>query len=151
MTIEVTVTEPSLQNEVSGSTEQAIIQAAETIASETSEAQVEIAQIEADRDVQIAEIHAETQEAVIEAAQEVAEDEAEDEERWLECQRNLETLQNQQVEMQMVLASILERLPPKVEAPANPPPAEERKEETLGSQEARAEPERVKRRLKIIR
>lgn len=81
-----------------------------------TEAVVEVAQIEADRDIAIAEIHAETTEALIEAE---AEEGAEETDLVLEgideCRRNIETLTGT---VETLATLISERLPP---APPPPP------------------------------
>lgn len=112
--------------------------AAETPAAEApaveaaAEAAVEIAQIEADRDVAIAEIQAETAETAIEAAAESDAEQAEEDEQFddlaeglEECRQNIVTIQAQQSETVALLSSILERLPPAQPPQPEPNPEQE--------------------------
>jgi hypothetical protein len=86
-----------------------------------AESKVLVAEIQADRDVAVAEIAAEVAVAHIEA-EEAAEDDN-TQQRLDECQRNIETIQSAQAEQSSLLLLILERLSEQL--PPTPPPAEE--------------------------
>jgi small-conductance mechanosensitive channel len=121
----------------------------EVLAAETAAVVAEVAQIEADRDVAIAEIQAETQEAAIEAAAEIAEDQEENSE-W---RRNIEatqaTLATQCANLSEQLSSIQTQLTKLAEPPASLPPSESAAE-TPASQEVPVEPVRRKKPFRWI-
>lgn len=84
-----------------------------------AEARIDVAEIEAARDVSIAETHAETEQAAIEAAQAVAIENATREEVE-ECRRNIGQLQQTTGQLAGELSLIRERL--ETLAPQNQPP-----------------------------
>lgn len=125
---------------------QAEVIAAETVAAVAKTAP-EVAQIQADRDVAIAEIQAETQEAAIEAAADIAEDDQENEE-W---RRNIEASQTALTQNLATLteqvSSIQATLTQMASLPQNPS-LDESVAATPASQEV---PEEVARRKKALR
>lgn len=109
----------------------------------------EVAQIQADRDVAIAEIQAETQEAAIEAATEIAEDQEENSEWRRNIEASLTEVRATTEGLNSQLSSIREQLT-KLQPALSLPQVEESVVETPASQEAAAEPVRRKKPFRWI-